>query len=371
MPNITVHHVPNVAPVAKIETSVLGLGVDDHISRVISDPLWLICGNPEHPEHDILGLRNPKGVQTPELVLIGSEHVYGAGVGPFNSWPALLQKRMGGGVLNAGMLGWGSVQYALAAEKLSALSPRRVMVCLTPATDLRRAFACAKNSASPLARSFFEPDWNDLPELDGAPTERTRNAIDTLTMADPGLTDEDVLAILAQRGEPDVDPCVIEASRFYLTEHSLTAMQDLSTPQIDAGLSITVKVLARLRNLSEEHNFSLTIMLMPTREYLVYQRLEEATLRDREALEQLGLTEATVLGELRATCAGMGVRCFDLTNYLKHFVGSRIHVQNSREGTLSTKGSELVARFVRERMLPGSGIREPLRTAVGGVYPRY
>lgn len=342
-----------------------------YIPRVIPDPVYLLKGNPAHPEHDELGLRNPEGIEAPDLVLIGGGVVYGAGVRAEQCWPALLQKRMGTGVLNAGMTGWGSVQYALAAEELTTMAPRRVIACLNPASDLIQAFTCASLSDSLLARSFFDPDWTSLPQPDTTATNRAGRAIDRMAAEHPDLADEDILALLAQRGEPDVDPCVLEASRFYLAEHSLLAMQDLEHPVVEAGLSITVKVLAHLRRLSEERDFSLTILLMPTREYLVYQRLDEAQVRDREMLERLGLAEASVLGELRAACAGLGVRCFDLTNYLKHFVGSRIHTQNSRQGQLTTKGCELLARFVRERVLPGTVVRAPLRAAVGGAYPMF
>jgi len=365
------NHTVSLHNVIESLTTETARETDASPSRVISDPAWLVRGNPDHQEHDVLGLRNPRGIQTPELVLIGSEQVYGVGVGPFHSWPALMQESMGGGVVNAGMPGWGSIQYALATEELSRLSPRRVMVCLSPSTDLLRAFTAARISSSPLARSFYEPRWAALNHSAPEAPARAQLAIDALTQADPGLADDDVLSLLAQRGEPDIDPCVIEASRFYLSEHSLLAQQDLDDPAVEAGLSITVKVLAHLRDMSEDRNFSLTVMLMPTREYLVYQRMNEAQLRDRLLLERLGLAEATVLGELRAACAGMGIRCFDLTNYLKHFVGSRIHAQNTRQGGLSGKGCALVARFVRERMLPGATIREPLRAAVGGAYFMY
>ena len=322
--------------------------------RLLADPAWLLRGNPEHPEHDALGMRNPKGVQLPELAVIGAGQVYGEDLPPAHSWPAMLGQRMGGCVLNAGLPGWGSVQYALQAETLTALWPRRVIVCLTPATDLPLAFNCARVSVSPLARSFFESRWSTLPQPDYTAAYHAGQALEALSAARPELPEAELLAELARLGEPDVNPCVLDASRFYLSEHTLLAMQDLEHPAIEAGLSITIKVLAHLRQLSQQRRFSLTILLLPSREYLVAQRMDEATLRDRESLERLGLVEAAVLGELRAACAGLSLRCFDLTGYLKAFVGSRIFFQNSRRGLFSAKGCELLARFVRERVLPGA-----------------
>ncbi len=345
------------------------------VQRHLADPAWLVRGNPDHPEHDALGLRNPQGVQLPELAIIGGSQVYGEGLAPGQSWPAKLGQRMGGGVLNAGMAGWGSVQYAMAGEMLTALAPRRVIICLTPANDLAKAFNCARVSTAPLARSFFEPAWVKLPQPDYSAQFNAGRAVDQLSAENPALSHEDVLALLAQRGESDINPCVLDTSRFYLSEHTLLAMQHLEHPAIEAGLSITAKALAHLQRLSEKHYFSLTALLLPSREYLVSQRLEEVQVRDRESLERLGLVEAAVLAELRACCAALGMRCFDLTGFLKAFVGNRIHVQNSRQDLLSAKGCELLARFVRERVLPGTFVREPARSdmgaAVGGIYPSY
>lgn len=334
-------------------------------SRVVADPAFLLRGNPEHPEHDSLGLRNAKDMNAPELLVIGGSRVYGSGVSASECWPAQLGARMGGGVMNAGIPGWGSVQYVLAAEELAELSPRRVIVALTPASDLTQALHCARVSASPLARSFMEGRWRSLPPADDSAILRTSRAISEYAAAHPDLGGEEVLAALARRRVQDVDPCIIEESGFYLSAHSLFAMQDLEQPAIAAGLAITVKVLEHLHELAREQRFPLAVMLFPSREYLVFQRMEDARLRDRLALERLGLAEAAVLGELRAACAGMGLRCIDLSPFLRQCVGQGIYIQSSRQGQYTPQGCERIARFVRERILPGMIPQEPLREAAG------
>lgn len=350
-------------------SAAAGRSADCGAARLITDQAYLLRGNPEHPEHDILGLRNPEAFQHPELVFLGGGQVYGTGLTADQCWPSLLRQRLGGGVLNAGMPGWGSVQYALAAEELSALSPRHMTLCLSPANDLVQAFNCASLSASVLARSFFEPQWLELTRPEPASLNLAGAAITRVAAEHPGLCEEDVLAILAERGEPDVNPCVLESSRYYLAERSLLAMLDLDNPAIEAGLAITRKVLEHLRTLSQRRRFGLSVLLLPTRELLVCRQLHKAQVRDRDSLERLGLAETTVLGLLRATCAKLGLRCFDLTNFLAPYAGARIHAQNSRQGQLSARGCQLVARFVRDRVLPGSTLRKPRRSALGGVSP--
>jgi hypothetical protein len=341
------------------------------IPRNVHDPVMLTRGNPDHPEHDALGLRNRETPAQAELVVIGDSQVYGSCVRADQCWPLRLQVESGAPVYNAGAEGWGSVQYALALEELLCLSPRRVIVCLHTGNDMAEAFQCARASTSPLAKSFWNPDWAALPLADLSARDRAERAVARLMAERPDQSHEEILAELGQRGEIDVNPCVIEASRFYLAEHFRHAVQDLSHPAIAAGLMITRKVLGHLRDLSLNYGFALGIMLIPTREFLVSTRLDEAEVRDQEMLEQLGATEATMLGELRLACADLDLPCFDLSGYLRHFVGGRIYPQDSRIGHPNAKGCELIARFVRDRVLPGLDISRRMRAAVGGVYPMY
>ena len=61
----------------------------------------------------------------------------------------------------------------------------------------------------------------------------------------------------------------------------------------------------------------------------------------------------------------------DLSGYLRHFVGGRIYFQNSRSAHPNAKGCDLIARYVRDRVLPGLDVTQQMRAAVGGVYPMY
>jgi hypothetical protein len=341
------------------------------IPRNIHDPAFLMRGNPDHPEHDALGMRNREAPSQAELVVVGDSQVYGACVRADQCWPFRLQVESGQPVYNAGVEGWGSVQYALAVEELLSLSPRRVLVSLYTGNDMAEAFLCARASTSPLAKSFWNPDWAGLPLADLSAKDRAERAVARLTAERPDLPHDEILAELGQRGEPDCDPCVIEASRFYLTEHFRHAVQDLSHPAIAAGLMITRKVLGHLRDLSLNYGFSLGIMLIPTREYLVSTRLNEAQVRDREMLERLGQAEAAMLSELRSACADLDLPCFDLSGYLRHFVGGRIYPQDSRDGHPNAKGCALIARYVRDRVLPNLDACGRDRAAVGGLYPMY
>lgn len=342
------------------------------IPRLVKDPALLLRGNPEHPEHDARGFRNRAVVQGAELAVIGDSQVYGACVRAEQCWPFRLDAELSGGkgsaVYNAGLDGWGSAQYALAAEELLPLGPKRMLVCLYLGNDMAEAFQCAKVSTAPLARSFWEPAWDGLPLADLSAKDRAERAMAEFSALHPELAHEDVLSLLAQRVEPDVTPCAIEGSRFYLTERFRLAVQDLAQPAVAQGLAITRKVLAHLRSLSLNYGFSLGVMLIPTREYLVYLRRGETVLPDHQALDALGAAEARMHAELSDACAELGLPCFELAGHLKHFIGGRIYPQNSRDGHPNAKGCELIARYVKDRVLPGLG---PSRGESGGLYPMY
>ena len=67
-----------------------------HISRSVHDPAMLMRGNPDHPEHDALGMRNREVPEQAELIVIGDSHVYGACVRADQCWPFRLQEESGG-----------------------------------------------------------------------------------------------------------------------------------------------------------------------------------------------------------------------------------------------------------------------------------
>lgn len=342
------------------------------VPRLVPDPAYLLRGNPGHPEHDERGFRNRGLLKGAELAVIGDSQVYCPGVRADQCWPFRLDCEVsagrGGVVYNAGMDGWGAAQYALAAEELLPLAPRRVLVCLYLGNDLAEAFQCAKVSSAPLVRSFWEPAWDGVPLADLSAKDGTDRRIAEFSAQHPELTHEDALSLLAQRGEPDITPCALEGSRFYLTERFRLAVQDLTHPAVQAGMAITRKALAHLRSLSLNYGFALGVMLIPTREYLVYLRRAEAVLPAREALLALGAAEERLHGELHQACAENSLPCFALADHLKHFIGGRIYAQNSRDGHPNAKGCELIARYVKDHVLPklGCGAGES-----GGLYPMY
>src|SRR5262245_59813162 len=68
---------------------------------LIPDARFRMRGNPEHPDLDDWGYRNPRGGRDhPDLVTMGDSQTFGLGVEQAESWPAVLAGRLGIRVYN-------------------------------------------------------------------------------------------------------------------------------------------------------------------------------------------------------------------------------------------------------------------------------
>lgn len=90
---------------------------------------------PELEGIDAAGFRNPDDPRRVDLVAIGDSHTYGFNVARDESWPSLVASRLGLTVYNAGMGGYGILQYRWLFEELLDRSPRSVVLGLYPAND--------------------------------------------------------------------------------------------------------------------------------------------------------------------------------------------------------------------------------------------
>ncbi|MDD4952693.1 MAG: hypothetical protein PHV85_09105 [Desulfovibrionaceae bacterium] len=336
------------------------------IPRHVKDPEFLLRGNPEFPEHDQLGFRNRSVPRRAPLLVVGDSQVYGACVRAEQCWPFLLAAGLEGGVYNAAMEGWGAVQYAMITDELLGLAPDQVIVALYAGNDIYESFLCARRSTSRLAGSFWDPAFEDLAFPDLSVKQASDRAVDRAFEAAPEAGQAEVLAEMSRAGVPDCGLAEIEASRFYLTENFRLAVQDQAQPAICAGFKIAERALAHLGALSRNYGFGLSALLVPTREYLVYTRLSEARVRDRETLVRLGRAEQETLARLAGACENLGIAAFDLSEHLKHYIGARIFPQDSRDGHPNAKGCRIIAEYVKTRVLP-----KMQKQTARGIYPLY
>jgi hypothetical protein len=116
--------------------------------RLMYHPQMGFVGRPGHTadgvSHDAQGRRNvpaspgaaPAG---PPVLAVGDSYAYGDEVGDRETWPALVQARLGRRVVNAGVSGYGLDQTVLQAERLAGEAKPAALVLVFIADNLRRA----------------------------------------------------------------------------------------------------------------------------------------------------------------------------------------------------------------------------------------
>ena len=336
------------------------------VPRHVKDSDYLLRGNPDFLEHDANGFRNTAIPHRPDVLAVGDSQVYGACVRADQSWPFQLQTMLGKSVYNAGVEGWGVVQYAMAVDEMIAMAPSLLVVAVYTGNDIYESFLAAKQSANPLARSFWDPAYDGvlLPDLSGkhASDQAVRRAMETT----PDQPEGDVLRRLSERGVSDCTWCEIEGARFYLTEDFRHVVQDHDHPAINAGFAIVEKALSHIQSLAVSYGMALQVVLIPTREYLVHTRKAEVKMRDYNRLDQLGEAEQQTLDRLKGYCADRAMSCLDLSEHLTHYIGSRIYPQDSRDGHPNAKGCRIIANYLNAKLRPAF-----MQAETSGVYPLY
>jgi len=334
--------------------------------RHSKDPNYLLRGNPDFLEHDANGFRNTSVPHQADILTVGDSQVYGACVRADQSWPFQLQSMIEKTVYNGGMEGWGAVQYAMAAEDMLSMSPSLLVIGVYTGNDIYESFLAAKQSSHPLAKSFWNSDYDGLilPDLSGkhASDAAVRKARETT----PDQPEGEVLERLSGRGVADCTRCEIEGSSFYLTEDFRRVVQDHDHPAIQAGFSIAEKALSHIQSLALSYGFGLQVVLIPTREYLVHSRMEDVRMENPDALNRLGEAEQKTLDRLKGFCGDKSIACLDLSEHLTHYIGSRIYPQDSRDGHPNAKGCRIIANYLNAKLRPAL-----MQAEENGVYPLY
>jgi hypothetical protein len=151
---------------------------DPMVGRVIARQ-----GTSRHPtkgfiitigEHGIRqnGGTPPRG-ERPRILVVGDSFAFGDGVSDEHTWPAALEQRSGGRVINAGMIGFGVDQAVLRAEQLiDVYHPDTIVLGFIPHDVLR----CEMSYWSGFSKPYFDVAPSGLrfhPAVVPAPTALT------------------------------------------------------------------------------------------------------------------------------------------------------------------------------------------------------
>jgi GDSL-like lipase/acylhydrolase family protein len=309
----------------------------------VDDPNLLHRGNPRWPEHDGNGFRNDRIPDRSDVILIGDSQTYGVGVPSHSTWPVLLAAQTKRLTYNAGLGGWGLMQYGLITTELLPLRPRDLVVAIYTGNDIYEAFFATRASQSPLAQSWWRPQYAHLPWIDISRRRAKLSRLAQLT-SQKHLPRPKALAICAQAGVPNCNLATLGDTRFFLEDEYRLRNQDLSEPAIQAGLEITSRALQHIVAVTEAVGATLTVLLIPTREYLVYrQRHALSRINDPQSLDRLGQNESQLLAHLTTLCRSLYVKCIDLTPVLEGNLSEGIYRSDADDGHFTAQGCRVVA----------------------------
>lgn len=111
-----------------------------HDPRRVPDDVLVERPNPDWPDHDSAGFRNPERLLRAEVVALGDSQTYGTGVRAEEAWPLALATQTGRPVYNMGFPGYGPTHQLVLLEEALDLEPQVVVATLYAGNDLFDAF---------------------------------------------------------------------------------------------------------------------------------------------------------------------------------------------------------------------------------------
>jgi hypothetical protein len=277
----------------------------DPVHSYLADRALLWRGNPEYPEHDRLGFRNPDVPSQVSIVALGDSQTYGARVSRDQAWPQQLQRAEKSPTYNMAFPGWGPPQSLLVLDQAIEMNPRLIIEAVYTGNDLVNSFTFVyRKKRLTRLRSTDEQvlqsigaaekanDWDDngLVDQDPIDASKSRKGQDRRGSIGERIAAQSELyglwnalnraaAYYARRPatselDDEADSATSgEALRFenawfktmLSPGYRLTAVK-LADPRVQEGLRITVDVLSQMHEQCAAANVHFAVLLVPTKE---------------------------------------------------------------------------------------------------------
>ncbi len=283
----------------------------------VDDPELGQRGDPANPRHDAWGFSNVHVPSSAPIVAVGDSQTYGISVAREEAWPQVLSERLSVPVYNSGIPAGGPVQYRVAAEQATTLSPKLVLVALYAGNDiadtLRDVFH--RGLGADLSDEALEAEYRQLEEAHGPLLEditelfRKTNgrrpdgawewfvkrvvapvkvlglgaavvrAIGAATKPPPLTGDAAWKAQLAKAEARAGYVSVVETprARTILTAPYRAAAMGLSERRLAIGAELTLRAIARIQAACEAARCDVLVLQVPTKELVFAPLVDDAT----------------------------------------------------------------------------------------------
>ncbi len=242
--------------------------------------------DPKLDDVDANGFRNANVVAQADIVAIGDSHTQGFNAPADAAWPQLLAEQRQQTVYNMGVGGYGPLQYDVLIADALKLKPKQIIIGLYPGNDL-----------GDVARGIRERHSEQ--EIHNS----FRHALKYHTATGSALNQ---LVKRSRFGRPagfeiphPQHPTFVSNRRI----HSFSNDMDLTDPPIAAAFQQTIQILAKAQQQCTAAGVRLTVLLIPTREYVYFNSSSSGQSSWPDELRQMVQRESEVRTRLAAAVA--------------------------------------------------------------------
>lgn len=355
----------------------VSLLIGEILLRVFLDPIDYL--RPETFQHEVLGhsivpgsaghdewgYRNLAVPERADIVAIGDSQTYGATARARDSWPAILGQLTGLSVYNLSTGSRGAAEYFYVLEEEALrLAPQRVLIGLYYGNDLfdatrsaytRDHWASWRSTEPPFALAALTPPampderrfmsirgWLGRHSMIyrlavhsflGAPTRRWEAQTQTGRGGD--------LAVLDL---PERDIFTV-----FTPQYRLRAL-DLDDGVIGEGLDLTFRFLARMKEVADDNDIELLVVLIPTKERVYWPLMQDQPLRDMEAMQQLIRNEEEVDEAVKRRLNALEIGYVDVLDALRTASQRETIYPRNQDGHPRAEGYGVIAEEIQSAL---------------------
>jgi hypothetical protein len=294
-----------------IESKTVRLLLTD-VPSIIPEPKLRFRLNPDYPDHDEAGFRNPSVPKSSHVVVLGDSQTYGVGVEAGEAWPHQLSELSRESVYNMGVPGYGPVHSVALMNRVLAFHPQSVIEAVYSGNDLWDAYSMtyrgsgfeglrSTDRAVLSAINNAEAHDNGIHQFSAIVGSSERNQPNVvrrylarhsslwgLLRATKAVVNTRLLAPRAPdarwaqavkeardaRGQ--LVPFEREPVRTVFTPHYRFAAMDLDDPRIREGLRICIEEMKQLFAITHRNGARFTVVLIPTKELVFFDTFGSA-----------------------------------------------------------------------------------------------
>jgi len=237
--------------------------------------------------HDANGYRNNSVPDKISILAVGDSNTYGVSASSQQSWPSWLSKISGRSVYNAGLGGYGPVQYVKIIEELSKkLSPEIIVIGFYLGNDIMDA----NTYSGLLDSSSYKRSYVSNVEIPNNKNNyfvslrqwMSENSMIYQMIKHSGSSFIDSLRFLERKSMPIGNKIMYNSDLIKTVFNPVKRLSafDLNSKALQEGMGVSEKSLLRISAVCKSISSKCIILLIPTKELVYYSLIKNNLSRD-------------------------------------------------------------------------------------------